>query len=166
MTFNGKLDKKALPEPKLERTNKYVEPCTETKKVVISCMKQILGEIQIGATDNFFDLGGDSIKAIHLVSLLYDSGIFVKANDVLKLRTVEKIAKRCKIVGLIEVSQKPIVGEVKDSAIFNFYKDLNLPDKKYFNQSTLLKWNGKINLQNLQRAFDALGCVGKLRNIM
>ncbi|MBR6012373.1 MAG: amino acid adenylation domain-containing protein [Selenomonadaceae bacterium] len=97
MTPNGKLDRKVLPEPILTRASEYIEPRTEFEKIVVDCMKKVLGKnIKIGAADNFFELGGDSIKAIRVVSLLREQKIIVKVTDVLKLRTVEKIAACCK----------------------------------------------------------------------
>ncbi len=157
-TPNGKLDRKALPEPSIQRTVEYVEPRNEKERAVADCMKRALGsDGEIGALDNFFEIGGDSIKAIRMVSFLRDRGLFVKSNDVLKERTVEGIARCCRDASAeTKVSQEPMEGMVEDSPIVLCFKDLEFPDSAYFNQSTLLAWRGKVDLAALRKALDAL----------
>ena len=157
-TPNGKLDRKALPEPVLERSAAYLAPRNEMEQAVADCMQRALDQdVKIGALDNFFEIGGDSIKAIRMISFLREQGIFLKANDVLKHRVVEKIALCAKHSSEeVQASQEPMEGLVEDSAIFLFYKDLDYPESDYFNQSTLLEWNGKADMAALQTAFDGL----------
>ncbi|SFW51679.1 non-ribosomal peptide synthetase [Selenomonas ruminantium] len=157
-TPNGKLDRKALPEPVMERSVEYIAPRNELEQAIVDCMKKALErDVKIGALDNFFEIGGDSIKAIRMVSFLRGQGILLKANDVLKHRVVEKIAQFAKYgAEEMQVSQEPIEGLVEDSGIFLFYKDLDYPDSAYFNQSTLLEWKGKADLAALQAAFDGI----------
>jgi amino acid adenylation domain-containing protein/thioester reductase-like protein len=69
LTFNGKIDWKALPPPKdferlLER--QYVPPRTETEKEVLNIWCDILNIKQASITDNFFDLGGNSLMVSEL----------------------------------------------------------------------------------------------------
>ncbi len=64
LTFNGKVDWKSLPPPQdferlLER--KYVEPRNKTEKTLSEIWSNILGINPISITDNFFDLGGNSL---------------------------------------------------------------------------------------------------------
>ncbi|WP_139487939.1 non-ribosomal peptide synthetase [Brevibacillus dissolubilis] len=70
LTPNGKLDRKALPQPdgRMSRGTEYEAPRTE-QEVALACIwQEVLGIEQVGIVDNFFDLGGDSIKAIRLVA--------------------------------------------------------------------------------------------------
>lgn len=63
LTFNGKIDWKALPPPKdFERIldRNYVEPRNKTERKIYSIWQKILGQDHISITDNFFDLGGNS----------------------------------------------------------------------------------------------------------
>ena len=157
MTPGGKVDRKALPEPETERLTAYVEPQTEAEQAVAACMQKALGsDSAIGAIDDFFALGGDSIRAIRLTSFLREQGIFAKAHEIFKLRTVRKIAEACRRDGKAKISQEPFSGQVEDTGIFGLYKHLELPEKHYFNQSTLLKLNTKIGVDTLQKAFDRL----------
>ena len=157
-TPNGKLDRKALPEPSLKRTNDFVAPRTDAEKAVALCMKKALGaQEELGAADDFLDMGGDSIKAIRFVCFLREHNLSLKVADVLKFRTVEAIAACCRQVAAeANKTAEPIEGLIGDSAIFLFYKHLTYPNPAYFNQSTLLEWKGSIDLPALQKALDAL----------
>ncbi|MBA2582533.1 MAG: non-ribosomal peptide synthase/polyketide synthase [Bacteroidetes bacterium] len=70
---NGKVDKRALPEPEggLATGTEYVEPSTETEKQLALIWQELLGVEKIGLKDNFFDLGGHSLKATMLVSRIH-----------------------------------------------------------------------------------------------
>lgn len=57
-------------EKRIERpalNNRYVSPVTETEKIIAGLLEQFFGMEQIGIEDNFFDLGGDSLKAMVLL---------------------------------------------------------------------------------------------------
>ena len=69
LTPNGKVNTKALPEPEIALTE-YVEPEGVKEPIVAECISQVLSiGGNVGALDNFFSLGGDSIKSIRLVSM-------------------------------------------------------------------------------------------------
>ena len=71
LTSNGKIDKKALPDPEdlgLSSGVEYVAPRTETEKLLIAIWELILERKPIGVKDDFFALGGQSLKAIRLIS--------------------------------------------------------------------------------------------------
>ena len=69
---NGKLDKKALPNPDASTllTNEYYAPASKTEKIVSDLWKEILNVERAGADDNFFELGGSSLLAQKSVALL------------------------------------------------------------------------------------------------
>jgi amino acid adenylation domain-containing protein len=81
LTSNGKIDRKALPEPGLKPGEKYVAPRDDIEKKLVSLYTDILldryqgassfPEARIGIDDNFFELGGHSLKAIILVSKIH-----------------------------------------------------------------------------------------------
>ena len=69
-TSSGKPDRRALPAPESARTDgvAYVAPRTEIEEVLAAHFAHVLGLKQIGASDNFFEAGGDSLLATQLVS--------------------------------------------------------------------------------------------------
>ncbi|MEW7281160.1 amino acid adenylation domain-containing protein [Aquimarina sp. 2201CG1-2-11] len=70
LNFNGKIDRKALPDPGITDliTQEYVAPVTATEKELTSIWEEVLGINRIGMNDNFFELGGHSLLAIRLLS--------------------------------------------------------------------------------------------------
>lgn len=72
LTVNGKVDRKALPEPdgSILMGTKYEAPRNILEEGLVEIWKEVLGVENLGITDNFFALGGDSIKALRLVSVI------------------------------------------------------------------------------------------------
>ncbi|AUS81135.1 hypothetical protein C1701_25465 [Actinoalloteichus sp. AHMU CJ021] len=68
ITGNGKLDRAALPRPTQEDDRTRVAPSTEVERVLCEIWSDILDTGEIGVTDDFFDLGGDSISSLRVLS--------------------------------------------------------------------------------------------------
>ena len=76
LSANGKLDRKALPEPELGRealAEDYVAPETDLEKVLVAYWEDLLGLERVGVEDDFFDLGGHSILAMRLLGRLEET---------------------------------------------------------------------------------------------
>ncbi|MCJ0890812.1 non-ribosomal peptide synthetase [Rhodococcus sp. ARC_M5] len=67
LTVNGKLDRKALPEPKFEG-REFREPASNTERVVAQVFADVLGVDKVGRDDDFFELGGNSLIATQVAS--------------------------------------------------------------------------------------------------
>ncbi|PYG86999.1 amino acid adenylation domain-containing protein, partial [Ruminiclostridium sufflavum DSM 19573] len=88
---NGKLDKSALPKPDgIRRT--YTAPRTDEECAVIQVFEEILGLSSIGIDDSFFELGGDSMKAVRTVSKLREKGYEFAVIDIMQKQTARLIA--------------------------------------------------------------------------
>ena len=157
-TVNGKIDRKALPDPVLQAAHTaYPAPETEAERAAAAAMEKVLGiEEPVSVTADFFEMGGDSIKAIRLVSALRSLGYATSVADVMKARTARALAGRLTSSSDESISQEPIEGGIPDTAIFAFFRDLHYPNPAYYNQSTLLTVRGKADLNALQKASDAL----------
>ncbi|MCG3399240.1 non-ribosomal peptide synthetase [Staphylococcus massiliensis] len=91
VTTNGKLDKRALPEIEIEQQN-YVAPRSETENVVARTFANVLDLENVGAHDNFFEIGGDSLKGIKAVSEISEThNISIK--DIFEHQNVEAISR-------------------------------------------------------------------------
>ncbi len=66
LTVNQKVDKKALPKPKLQQ-REYVAPFGKTEEDFCGIFGEILGLERVGAEDDFFELGGSSVIAMKVV---------------------------------------------------------------------------------------------------
>lgn len=96
LTSSGKVNRKALPEVDLENiTNnaEYVAPENKQQKLLCGLMEQILDVSPVGIADDFFDLGGDSLKAIELVSKAHNEGIYFNLQNVFDYPTVKELWK-------------------------------------------------------------------------
>ena len=88
---NGKLDRKALPKPDVSdfRTD-YAAPETDTQKALCAAMAKVLKMDQVGLHDDFYEMGGDSLASIEMIT---ESGLpGLQAGQIFRGRTPEKIA--------------------------------------------------------------------------
>ena len=154
---NGKVDRRALPEPKLTSSNAYVEPETEAEKAVAESMARILGiDAPVGALDNFFELGGDSIKAIRMVSLIRQAGYRIQVSDIMNRKIVRAIASVIRKEEAAAISTQPFEGAVPDTAIVRYFKYLDVPDPQHYCQATLWILRKPCSKDLLRQAINAI----------
>ncbi|MDJ0837739.1 MAG: amino acid adenylation domain-containing protein [Acidobacteriota bacterium] len=92
LTPNGKLDRKALPEPRWDSSADYLAPETETEKMLASLWGELLKRDTVGAGDNFFELGGHSLTATRLVSGIRDAlNLEIPMRLVFELKTLREL---------------------------------------------------------------------------
>ncbi len=88
LTNNGKVDKRALPEPEYETENRnYVEPKTELQRKLCGIFEMALGIDKIGIEDDFFENGGTSLSASKVAMKCMSAGISVAYADVFDYKT-------------------------------------------------------------------------------
>ncbi|MET9682375.1 non-ribosomal peptide synthetase [Streptomyces coeruleorubidus] len=91
LTANGKLDRNALPEPTIG-TGTLVRPTTDDERAVCAAVASVLRLEEVGVDQDFFQLGGDSILAISLLTALRDAGLYVTARQIFTHSTVGALA--------------------------------------------------------------------------
>lgn len=157
LTPNGKVNRRALPIPEIKSLIEYVEPANDTERVIAETIKEVLGlATEVGAMDNFFSLGGDSIKSIRLVSLVRQKGLTLSVADVMKGKTVRAIAEMAKQGEMIDISQEAIEGEVPQGAIIRYFFNLHLPHAEHYNQSVAFECGQRIDTTALHASLCAL----------
>ena len=92
LTVNGKLDPAALPAPELTGSRDHRPPRTDAERSLCELIGRLLGVPEVGLDDDFFELGGDSISSIALVSRARRQGLAFRPRDVRAARTVEALA--------------------------------------------------------------------------
>ncbi|MDX2392694.1 amino acid adenylation domain-containing protein [Streptomyces sp. DK15] len=92
LTPNGKLDARALPDPLWTAMTGDAAPTTPTETALAGLFADVLGLPSVGVHDSFFELGGDSIVAIQLVTRARAAGLAISPRDVFRLRTVAALA--------------------------------------------------------------------------
>jgi amino acid adenylation domain-containing protein len=94
-TPNGKVDRKALPEPDASRMSTdafYVAPSTDAEIVLATIWSEVLGVEKVGTRDRFFHLGGDSILALKVVARAGRAGWTILVRDVFHHMTLGDLA--------------------------------------------------------------------------
>ncbi|GLV98120.1 non-ribosomal peptide synthetase [Streptomyces lavendulae] len=93
LTANGKLDRRALPAPGREATTvgEHVGARDAAEASIAAVWAEVLGLETVGVHDNYFDLGGDSIRAVTLVGALREAGWETSVRDVFEHRTVARL---------------------------------------------------------------------------
>lgn len=137
---SGKIDKRRLPDISNIVTEAYAAP--EEKREIILCQafEEILGVEKVGIHDNFFNLGGDSIKAIRIVSQVREMGYRLTTKKIMEACIVSKIALEMERDDAVVYDQDAVVGEVTSLPIVKMFKKWELPVPGHFNQSTMLKF--------------------------
>ncbi|WP_281925913.1 phosphopantetheine-binding protein, partial [Flavobacterium collinsii] len=95
LTSNGKLDRKALPDPDSSdlSTKEYVAPRTETEHQLVQIWENLLGIEKVGVHDNFFELGGHSLLATRLVSMIRKGlSIEISIREVFEYATIATLS--------------------------------------------------------------------------
>ncbi|WP_223069808.1 non-ribosomal peptide synthetase, partial [Paenibacillus caui] len=98
ITANGKIDRKALPSWKeggIGTEEEYISPRNETEAKLADIWREVLGVSNIGVRDNFFEIGGHSLRAMTILSKLHKYfGINLALNDIFSFPTIEELALR------------------------------------------------------------------------
>lgn len=138
---NGKLDRKALPEPEAEQFKaEYAEPHTDVQKRLCDGFEQLLECGKVGILDDFFSLGGDSIKVIRLLDLLCEPAL--TTDMILRGRTPEGIAalhSGCASAPIDHVETVPTVCPMTDSQRGVYLECAAKPESTMYNIPMLMR---------------------------
>ncbi|MFD5825057.1 non-ribosomal peptide synthase/polyketide synthase [Lentzea sp. NPDC060358] len=127
LTANGKLDRRALPEPGF--TTGAAAPGTEREELLCGLFAEVLGLAEIGAEDEFFALGGDSIMSIQLASRARRAGLALTARDIFEHNTPRALALVATST-VEELAEESGVGEVELTPIMRHFAEIGGPIEK------------------------------------
>lgn len=85
LTVNGKIDRKSLPVPEIDREDLgtvFMPTETQTEAKLAQIWQKVLGIERVGRSDNYFVLGGDSIRSIRVSSLAEEAGLKLKLEQI------------------------------------------------------------------------------------
>lgn len=103
ITPNGKVDRKALPNPLpyiIRHRSEYVAPRTDIEKLVADTWAEFMNMEKVGIYDNFFELGGRSLVAVKIMARLeQETGKRLPLATLFEHSTVEKLALRLQVDG-------------------------------------------------------------------
>jgi len=108
LTAGGKIDRNKLPVPAKSMSKNYIAPSTELEILLTQLVSRVTGINEVGLADNFIELGGDSIKAIILLSLLGKQGYDVPVADLLGRGSLGDISKKLLVKGIESSPVNPV----------------------------------------------------------
>ncbi|WP_128894536.1 non-ribosomal peptide synthetase [Longirhabdus pacifica] len=156
LTHNGKLDRKALPRVVMQQRD-YVAPDNEMESVLLQTWQEVLHVESVGTTDNFFEYGGDSIKAIHVIASLSKRGLKLDMSNLFKYPSIKQLAPFIQQKDH-DIHQGLVTGEVELTPIQHWFYEKKLLNKHHWNQSILLHSEDGIDMEICEKAF--LHCIG------
>ena len=157
-TKNGKLAVNQLPEHHVDLNKEEKEqPKTSLQRNVLMVFKEILNQEEIGINEDFYDLGGDSIKAIRIVSKLKEQGYSLTINDILQYRTIKELSGNLKQNKKRNLDQREVTGPVLFTPIQQKFMDEHLTEPNHFNQSMMLEFaTEQLNEAKMTQALQAV----------
>ena len=157
LTANGKLDRRALPEPDPEANRQaYVAPRSELEHSLAAIWCAVLNVEQVGLDDNFFELGGDSILSIQVVSRARQAGIHFSPRDLFQHQTVQSLAAVATRSERIIAEQGLLTGPSGLTPIQHWFFDTDIPARQHWNQALVLKPLQLLDAHRLEQALLAV----------
>ncbi|MBO3458681.1 non-ribosomal peptide synthetase [Aetokthonos hydrillicola Thurmond2011] len=95
LTVNGKADRRALPDPEIDRSHlntNFVAPVTKQEEILAQIWQKVLGVDKVGRFDNYFVIGGDSIRSIRVCSLAEAEGLKVEISQIFSFPVLADLA--------------------------------------------------------------------------
>ncbi|HSG40964.1 MAG TPA: amino acid adenylation domain-containing protein, partial [Thermoanaerobaculia bacterium] len=166
LTPNGKVDLRALPEP--DETRSAAPPptaaATPGERALARIWAEALARDAVGADENFFELGGDSILAIQIVARANDAGLRIRPRQLFQFPTVRELA------ALAETAEEtgeetgeeadgprhPVTGDLPPTPIQRWFYQQDPADPHHFNQAMLVEVREALDPQRLERALAAV----------
>ncbi len=157
LTANGKLDRRALPEPDPEANRQaYVAPRSELEHNLAAIWCAVLNVEQVGLDDNFFELGGDSILSIQVVSRARQAGIHFSPRDLFQHQTVQSLAAVATRSERVIAEQGLLTGPSGLTPIQHWFFDTDIPARQHWNQALVLKPLQLLDPHRLEQALLAV----------
>jgi amino acid adenylation domain-containing protein/non-ribosomal peptide synthase protein (TIGR01720 family) len=155
LTANGKVDRRALPRPALE-TAGPVAPRTAVEELVAGVWSEVLRVERVGVLDNFFDLGGDSILSIQVVSRLRKAGCELSSRDVFERQTVAALATAITAGAPVARAEEREVRSAGLSPVQRWFVRTHPVGRDHFNLSVLVELAAGVDVEALGRAWEAV----------
>jgi amino acid adenylation domain-containing protein/non-ribosomal peptide synthase protein (TIGR01720 family) len=155
---NGKVDFRRLPEPEmLLDEDEFALPRDAAEKTLVRIWQEVLGRNEVGIHSNFFELGGDSILSIQIVSRARDAGLVISPKQVFQFQTIAGLAQVARRSSAKILSrQSTAEGPVPLSPIQRWFFEQELPEAHFYNQSTMLTVKRTLDAKLLERAIQNL----------
>ena len=149
LTANGKLDRRALPAPaeavRPDLPTGYAAPESTAERQLAAIWSQVLRVEPVGRHDNFFQLGGDSILSIQIVSRASRAGLLITARQIFEHQTIAALAAAAGAVPRSGARREAVTGEWPLTPAQCWFFAAEPADPHHYNQSVLLAGDGQLD---------------------
>ena len=158
-TPNGKIDAQALREPDTTLSDletPLVAPRNPNEQILADIWTEVLGLEEISIHDNFFEVGGDSILSIHIVSKAREAGLSLMPNQLFEHQTIAELVAVVNQSASVQAKQDLVTGFVPLTPIQYWFFEQQMPKPHHWNQSMLLEVPSALELDCLKQAVQQL----------
>ncbi|MBV1880989.1 MAG: amino acid adenylation domain-containing protein [Pseudomonadales bacterium] len=159
LTRNGKIDRVALLKLPIEidSETKSALPSTERERVLTNIWKDVLHIKNVGLHDNFFEMGGDSILSIQIISRAKKAGIRLTVKQLFENQTIAELAGAASEVDHpVLAEQGRLEGEALISPIQQWFFSQQQEQPHYYNQAVLLKLGRELSNKTIEYALSRI----------
>ena len=171
LTVNGKLDTRALPAPEYTDADRYRAPANAVEEILAGIYAQVLSVERVGVDDSFFDLGGDSLSAMRVISAIntsLDAGLSVRT--LFEAPTVAQLAPRVgegsdRLPRLV-AGERPAVVPLSFAQSRLWFLDQLQGASPVYNMAVAVRLGGRLDVEALGAALaDVVGRHESLRTV-
>jgi amino acid adenylation domain-containing protein/non-ribosomal peptide synthase protein (TIGR01720 family) len=155
LTVNGKLDRRALPDPD-RQAGQGVAAADPLEAALLDIWQGVLNRRDIGVTDDFFDLGGDSIMSLQVVARAARAGIRITARQIFDHPRIDRLARAARAAEAAAAEAEMTGTPLPLTPIQAWFFDRHPDGPNHWNQSVLLRSREAIDIAALDRALKAI----------
>ena len=156
LTANGKLDRRALPAPEGGTVTEYVTPKNKIEATLARIWSEVLNCDKVGVYDNFFDLGGHSLKAMVMIAKVHkELNVELPLPELFQTPTIAALSE------YIKGASKSVYAAIEVAPIKEFYEASSAgkrlwllqefdPDSTAYNMSAVLIVAGQLSRKHLE----------------
>jgi amino acid adenylation domain-containing protein/non-ribosomal peptide synthase protein (TIGR01720 family) len=125
LNANGKIDRRALPDPGLYHDRQHEPPSGETEEALARIWCEVLHVERVGRHDNFFELGGHSLAALQVlarVKALGNARLTLSLSDLMRAPTIAELCGQ----GRARLALAPLNGQRRGSPLFCIHPGMGL----------------------------------------
>ncbi|MFB6374662.1 MAG: amino acid adenylation domain-containing protein, partial [Bradymonadaceae bacterium] len=143
-TESGKLDRSELPGPdQVLRSKERIPPRNETEKKLADIWRQHLELEEVGVYENFFEIGGDSIKATRVASRAEQAGVFVDSRDLIDHQTIAELSRAARSRRPTLARQETLAERAPLTPIQRWFFDQEFDNSDHWNQAFLFELDAR-----------------------
>lgn len=160
MTINGKVDMNQLKsyiksKIDLKKSESRDVLHTDIELKILQVFTQLFDEKEFSLNDNYFEMGGDSIKSIQLASLFQRENMNITSIDIMNATQLKDLSKLA-LVNTMEFNQQPVVGVFELLPIQKWFFSHEFDNINHWNQSMEFEIDGPLNNSDIVNIYSGI----------